>query len=175
MKLERCRRQPNLEFVSFSVPLLLAEIQSSLFPDVAQSVKLYFVTRGPLACVAFNDSSATIYVHQLVNHVDTPNEVMALIIKHELLHLRIPPRVIDGKEVDHPPEFWDAERSIVPERGRAWRWIWLNFMSCLKRRPRLERIDVLPSWKRVWSGQRMSVEECQQMMGPNPDDEDGWL
>ena len=175
MKLERCRRQPNLEFVPFSVPTLLGNIKSSLFPDVTHSVKVFFVARGPLACVVHDDSRATIYAQQLLNHVDTPQEVMTLILKHELLHLQIPPRTIDEKEVVHPPEFWDAERSIAPERGRAWRWIWLNFMSCLKRRPRLERIDVLPSWKRVWSGERMTVEECRQMMGPTPEDENGWL
>lgn len=175
MKLKRCRRQLNLEFVPFSVPTLLGDIKSRLFPDVTHSVKAYFVTCGPLACVVHDDSRATIYTHQLLNHVNTPKDVMAWIVKHELLHLRIPPRTIDEKKVNHPPEFWDAERSIAPERRRARRWIWLNFTSCLKNRPRLGRIDVLPSWKRVWPGQRLSLEECQQIMGPIPDDENGWL
>ena len=34
MKLERSRRQPSLEFVPFSVPTLLGNIQSNFFPDV---------------------------------------------------------------------------------------------------------------------------------------------
>ena len=175
MKLERSRRQPSLEFVPFSMPTLLDGIKSSLFPDVAQSVELYFVTCGPLACIVDDDSGATIYIHRLLNNTDTPKDVVTLIIKHELLHLRIPPRTVKGKEVDHPPEFWEAERSIAPERNQAWRWIWANFMTCLKRRPRLERIDVLPSWRRAWSGHRPQLEVYQQLLGIGDDEENGWL
>ena len=175
MKLERCRRQPSLEFVPFSMPTLLGGIKSSLFPDVMQSVNVYFVTRGPLACIVHEDFRATIYIHQLLNNTDTPKEVVTFIIKHELLHLRIPPRTVKGKKVDHPPEFWEAERSIAPERQYSWRWIWANFMMCLKIRPRLERIDVLPSWRRAWSGHRPQLEVYQQLLGIGDDDENGWL
>ena len=56
MKLERSRRQPSLEFVPFSMPTLLGGIKSSLFPDVMQSVNVYFVTRGSLACRSTRNS-----------------------------------------------------------------------------------------------------------------------
>ena len=52
-----------------------------------------------------------------------------------------------------------AEKAIAPERESAWTWIWGNFFNYLKRRPRLERIDVLPSWRRAWTMSARGVEE----------------
>jgi len=166
-KLERARRQPYLVFLPFPIRLLLDDIHSRLFPDVAQAVRIYFVSRGPLACIAHDASHASIYVHQLLNRPDTPKGVMTLIIKHELLHLRIKPGKIDGSRsaVMHPPEFWEAESAIAPEREAAWMWIWGNFHTYLKARPRLERIDVLPKWRKGWRMPVMDIEECRSLLG----------
>ena len=160
-RLGRARSQPNLEFVPFSIHSLLDDIRRRLFPDITHSVRICFVSRGPLACIAYNTSHATIYVHQLLNRHDTPKSVMTLFIKHELLHLRIKPSKVEGnrRAVSHPPEFWEAEKAIAPERKSAWTWIWGNFFNYLKNRPRLERIDVLPSWRRAWTMSARGVEE----------------
>jgi hypothetical protein len=121
------------------------------------------------------DSSSTIFIHQVFNHADTPIEVIDLICKHELLHLRIPPIIEGKKEIQHPPEFWEAEREICPERNLAWSWIWINLDGCLKKRPRLERIDVLPAWKRKWCTTRVDVATFQKRCICGPVDEElGW-
>jgi hypothetical protein len=91
-------------------------------------------------------------------------------------YLRIPPVEKDGEVVQHPPEFWEAERAICPERTRAWAWIWTNLDACLKRRPRLERIDVLPGWKKVWNLPRTDIATCLAscgVTGREPED-GGW-
>lgn len=150
-KLELALSRPSLTFLAFSPSRLLAEIQADLFPDVRHRVRVDFVTEGPLACIAHTDDEASIYIHQLLNHSDTPIEVIRLILKHELLHLRIGPTCNNGKTVFHPPEFWTAERDIAPEHDSAWAWIWVNFALCLKRQPKQERIQVRPRWKRTWS------------------------
>jgi hypothetical protein len=130
---------------------MLADIHQRLFLEIDHEVRLEFVTRGPLACVVFSDKSAAIYIHQLLNHSDTPIEVISLLLKHELLHLRIPPSIIDGRRVQHPPQFWEAEQELCPERTAAWDWIWFNLYDCLKERPQLERIDVRRNWRNVWN------------------------
>ena len=130
-KLKLARSQPNLSFLPFSASGLLAEIHADLFPDVGQTVQLFFVAKGPLACIAHASEYGSIYIHQLLNHSETPVAVIGLILKHELLHLRIPPTIEDGKKVQHPPTFWEAERAIAPERHSAWAWIWENLWSCL--------------------------------------------
>lgn len=162
-KLELARSQPTLNFLAFSPSKLLAEIHADLFPDVSHTVRVDFVTRGPLACIGHTGDSASIYIHQLLNHSDTPVEVIRVIFKHELLHLRIPPTGEAGKEVPHPPEFWAAERAISPERDTVWAWIWVNFAMCLKARPRQERIQVFANWKRIWSLPKSDISACVQM------------
>ena len=176
-RLARARAHPSLSLTAFSAAETLADVRTRLFPELSQQVDLYFVTRGPLACVYYEDSFATIYVHQLLNHGETPLDVMRLICKHELLHLRIPPAVKHGKEVYHPPEFWEAERAMCPERRPAWAWIWMNLAACLKRRPRKECIDVLLNWKQVWNEPKLDLAVCQKHWKCDDsaeDEEAGW-
>ena len=162
-KLERARAQPHLWFTPFSVLDTLDRVRAEHFADLAATVHLYSVNRGPLACVVYEDSLVTIYFHQVLNHSDTPVEVGSLICKHELLHIRIPPVIEGKKKIRHPPEFWEAEKAIAPERTLAWRWIWNNLASCLKKRPRLERIDVLPNWRDVWSHPMLDLAACRRL------------
>jgi hypothetical protein len=168
----------NVGFVPFSVPDTLADIRGAHFPDLAHEVRIYFVGRGPLACVRHEASKADIYVHQLLNHPETPLEVVAHICKHELLHLRIRPVECNGLLVHHPPEFWEAEKALCPERDKSWLWIWTNLEGCLRHRPRLERIDVLLGWRKFWSLPRMDVESCQRLLtrgeASAPEAEKGW-
>ena len=174
-KLAKARAQPNLWFTPYSPHSRLNDIRSCHFPDLPHRVDLYFVNRGAMACVCDTDSSATIYIHQILNHAETPIEVIEVICKHELLHLRIPPIIEGKKEIQHPPEFWEAEREISPERNLAWSWIWSNLWFCLKKRPRLERVDVLPAWKSVWCAPKIDLAACQKKCNLGPvDEEKGW-
>jgi hypothetical protein len=92
-----------------------------------------------------------------------------------LLHLRIPPVIEGKKKIQHPPEFWEAEREICPEWNLAWSWIWINLDCCLKERPRMERIDVLPTWKREWCVPKVDAKTCQKKwVSGNADEEKGW-
>jgi tetratricopeptide (TPR) repeat protein len=120
---------------------LLEEARSTHFPDLTCRVSIHFVDRGPLACVCPGNEAANIYIHQLLNHDQTPREVIGMICKHELLHLRIPPVANDGEVLMHPPAFWVAERAICPEHKRVWAWIWTNLGLCLKHQPKLSIAD----------------------------------
>jgi hypothetical protein len=162
-ELELARRRPCLTFLPFSASQLLATIHAELFPDVDCEVRLFFVTSGPLSCIARDDDFAAICIHQLLNHSDTPREVMSHIFKHELLHLRIPSMTKNGKVVQHTPEFWEAEQSLCPECQDVWTWVWFNHSLCLRRRKRLERIDVRVNWKKFWGHPKTDVATCASM------------
>lgn len=159
-RLERVRLQPCLPRTTFSSAKVLAGVRAQYFGDLDSPVDLYFVPCGPLACITMGMPSPTIYVHEVLNHPETPLEVMTLICKHELLHLRMPPREFNGRVTDHPPEFWQEEARMAPERAEAWAWVWENLWGCLKRRPKLERIDVLPEWSRAWQASKLTIQEC---------------
>ena len=55
----------------------------------------------------------------------------------------IRPHEINGHRVAHPPEFFEREQQLSPEREEAKRWIFKTLGKRLRVRPRLERIDVL--------------------------------
>src|SRR5947199_378138 len=104
--LEKACRRPNLCFLPFSPSELLSTIHDELFPDVRYRIRHCFVDRGPLACITATNDGYAIYTHQLLNHPDTPRELMSMIVKHELLHLRVPSVLQDGVWESHPLQFW---------------------------------------------------------------------
>lgn len=162
-RLAEALSKPSLPFLGFSITELFAGIRAEWFPEISLPVHVFFVHRGPLACIVAEDARATIYIHQILNHSETPVEVMRHILKHELLHLRIRHREIDGKQTYHPPEFWEAERAISQERSAAWCWIWINLNDCIRLRRKEERIGVRSNWKSVWSNPMTSLEDCLKL------------
>ena len=163
-KLREAQCRPCLWFTPFPVVELLRDTRRKFFGNVHHEVEVYAVNRGPLACICYNDESATIYVHQVLNHSNTPRIVFDLVCKHELLHIRIPPREVEGKERMHPPEFWEAEKELCPGRKLAWAWIWRNLWDCLRRRLKLERVDVLKRWKKIWFRPMSGLEDVLPLM-----------
>lgn len=137
---------------------MLQEIRDAWFPEIAIPTPFHFIESDVLACICGGPEFAPIYIHQLLNHPDTPRDVLSLVFKHELLHLRIPSQVIAGKRTAHPPEFWQAEQSICPEREAAWAWIWKHYWPCLRDRPRLERTEVTSTWFSVWNKPKPPLE-----------------
>jgi hypothetical protein len=167
-KLIAATKRPCLELLRFSSRELLHRIRESEFPDVVRPVSLRFVDCGPLACILHGDDYATICVHQLLNHHETPEDVVAMVIRHELLHLRIRSVWNDGVEDQHPPDFRAAEAMISPDRHLAWCWIHANFEPCLRIRRRIQRIDVSRDWRKFWCRQRLSIAESLEVVGVSP-------
>jgi len=95
-----------------------------------------------------------------------PECVFSLICKHELLHTQVRPREVAGQKRFHPPEFWDSERRLAPERTEAWRWLWENVGECLVVRPKVEGVYVKRNWKAL-----LGVSRPTRKLPP-PDDLD---
>ncbi|MDE3097303.1 MAG: hypothetical protein KGK07_15045 [Chloroflexota bacterium] len=110
---------------------------------------MVFTTWKCLACAFTSPAEPVVNIHHVLNHPDTPLEVIEFICKHELLHFLIPPRAVGKKVRSHPPEFWLEEERIAPEGRLAWAWLWLNLGSCLKTRPKLERVEVTAGWRKL--------------------------
>lgn len=150
-QLQRERIRPTLPFFGFSVREMLDSVKRDHFPEITIPVQLWFVTRGPLACIVDHGPSAEIFVHQLLNHPDTPESVLRTIVIHELLHLRIPP-IYEGETLrQHPQEFWEAERNLSSERRKSWSWIYHNLWDSLKIDKKREGVFVRRNWRSTWS------------------------
>jgi hypothetical protein len=75
--------------------------------------------------------------------------VIEHVLRHELLHLKIPAREIDGKLVHHPPEFWEAEQALVPWKSASWGWMVLAFWEVIKTDIPNECVWVKKSWRKL--------------------------
>ena len=102
---------PELSFLGFDVLELLASIQSEMGLCSVEPTTFSLQTIETLACIYRipGNSGGNIYFHSLFNRPDVPKPVIEHVLRHELLHLKIPARMIDGKRSHHPPEFWEAE------------------------------------------------------------------
>lgn len=163
-RLVKARSQPCLPYTVFDLRNVMQEVRESTFPEISLQVDCFYVSYGHLVsmCPDDNTRTADVYLHQILNHPDTPIEVATMICKHELLHLEIPAREVDGKITQHPPEFWEKEKAISPECDMVWSWMWWNFGHYLHRMPRRECIKVLPGWRKEWSLPRSAPPECRE-------------
>lgn len=105
---------PELSLLRFDVRNVLERVKSEFSALSAKRVEVWIHCQPALACIAHEDGHACITLHSVLNHPQTSERVIAFILQHELLHLLIPPREVDGQWKSHPPEFWDAERVRIP-------------------------------------------------------------
>lgn len=87
----------------------------------------------------------------MFNRPDVTQPVIEHVLRHELLHLKIRLRKIDGKLVHHPPEFWEAEQALVPWKAASWAWMVLAFWEVIKTDIPNECTWVKKSWRRLQS------------------------
>jgi len=157
---------PEIQFVAYSIYELVNIVKDQFFSDINHKVSINFFYQRPLACIQHNDESASIKMHSILNHKETPKEVILFVIKHELLHLAIPPRVIKKRLVKHPPEFFEREKFISPEYELIWRWLDYNFFHCLKVCNRKEQVLVTSEWKEIMYEKRLSFKEVMDIISP---------
>jgi hypothetical protein len=142
---------PEISFLSFDVLALLARIQHEMGLDSVGPVSFSLQTMETLACICLEQGKpgGNIFFHSLFNRTDVPQPVIEHVLRHELLHLKIPPRQIDGKRVQHPPEFWEAEEALVPWKSISWEWMSLAFSEVVKPDILNECVWVKKSWRKL--------------------------
>ena len=128
--------QPQLPVCDPAIGALLYQILEAHFPENTTPPAIFFGRTPTLAHIenSQSESGASIWMHHALNDPATPDYVFSHVLKHELLHTRIPPREVEGKWSAHPPEFWEEENRIAkPDKIRAWEWLCDNFADALKR------------------------------------------
>ena len=142
---------PEISFLSFDVLELLTSIQHEMGLYAIGPVTFSLQSMETLACIRWKhgEPGGDIFFHSLFNRADVPRPVIEHVLRHELLHLKIPPREIDGKRVVHPPEFWEAEAQLVPWTPFSWAWMYTAFWDALKDDRENECIWVKKTWKRL--------------------------
>ncbi|MGE5597737.1 MAG: hypothetical protein ACM3S1_17060 [Hyphomicrobiales bacterium] len=144
--------QPALERTIVPIAEVVEDIRVRFLPEVPGPVPVFFATHDPLACAIDHDPELAfpaVYYHQVLNHPETPLEVLQFIAKHELLHYVVKPIQIGRRWEHHPDEFWEMEDRIGPEGRLVWAWLWANLHTCLKRRTLLREIYVTRRWREL--------------------------
>lgn len=138
------------------------------FPELSSlKVTVWVQSQPTLASIGLEHNEAVIRLHAVLNHRDTPQEVIAFVLCHELLHRVIPPREIQGRVVTHPPEFWTAERERAPNRSLAWGWMYVVLRECLKKDEKQECMFVKANWKRLMNRRHPSLAEVSRLLADN--------
>ena len=154
--------QPKLPFFAFNIYSVLKRAQERLPSLAEKSVSVWIMKQPTLACIEIG-KSASISLHAILNHPQTPELVIDYILTHELLHLIVGPRKIDGILKKHPPEFCDAERRSFPELEQAWNWLMLVLGDCLKRDEEKECIYIKRFWRRSMKFDRPPIEQVLEI------------
>jgi hypothetical protein len=157
---------PMLPFVHFDLPVLLQQVVSRHFPDMEATVSASFMLASlsrteSLASVRVGGRTAEIRIHEILNRSDTPREVIEFILSHEALHVRVPPREIDGRPVKHPPEFWEAETRLFPERSIVWAWLYAALWPRIKFDKKRESTMVKRGWQNASDRRFPSLEDAR--------------
>jgi len=164
--------QREFERTPFELAAVLREVRRTFFHDALPLPDILFADSLSLACIThFPEGSGRlpiIVLNSILNHPETPELVVRYIIKHELLHLVVPAREIEGRRVSHPPEFFREEDRLAPERGMMWMWLYLNFSTILTLDRELQGTTVHRRRARhLWNRSRISLAEIH----PLPDEE----
>ncbi|MBI2765172.1 MAG: hypothetical protein HYX53_04580 [Chloroflexi bacterium] len=140
--------QPVQSEVGFSLSELLHEVRATHFPEIEGEIEVRISAERPLAYVwpRFMGVDAHLVVfHPVLNHPQTPVEVLRFLCKHELTHLVCSGSFIDGRFEAHDDAFWEHERKVGPEGFAVWRWIRANIGSSVHYRG--GRLGVSRRWR----------------------------
>jgi len=156
-------KKTELVWLSFDVYTLLERCKSR-FPELAdRHVDIWFGPQETLACIQHDDMHQRILIHSVLNHPDVPQEVIEFIIIHELIHLVVPGRVIEGKLKQHPPEFWKKEQEMAENRQISWSWTFIALSQLYRKDEEGEGLIIPRSWKRMAPKRYPSLENIKQL------------
>ncbi len=148
--------QPVPSNVACSLTALVEEVRASYFPELGEQIEVRIAAERPLAYIDPNFMGVgkhLLVFHAVLNHRETPLEVLRFIAKHELTHLVRPPRMVGRAWEAHPPEFWEHEAAVGPERYAVWAWVQCNLGGCLRRGE--QGIRVTGKWRALREATRI--------------------
>ena len=127
--------QPVASELPFPLTQVVEQVRAVHFEDIESELEVRVADAGPLAFIRHDfmgKGSHLIVFHPVLNHPETPVEVVRFIAKHELTHIVCPGSEIGGYWEPHDDAFWEYEAAIAPERSAAWAWINKNLRRCLR-------------------------------------------
>ncbi len=151
--------QGDLPLFNFDMHDVLEEAKREFQNKVFSNVDVFIMKQATLACIQNDGSRKTIFLHRLLNHRDTPREIIKFIFLHELIHIIIPPELAGGTMIMHPVKFWEEEKWMIPERNLYWGWLYFHFFPLFRKDKESECISIRRGWEKTMAHSRLSLQE----------------
>ncbi len=145
--------QPVESRTGFSFQAVVDEARAVWFREIDDDIEVRITAAGPLAFICphlMGLDRHVIAFHPVLNRPGTPIEVVRFLAKHELTHITNPPRAIGAWWSDHPPDFWEREYAVAPERFACWAWVLRELGRCIRHEQR--GVGVVRTWRRRMAG-----------------------
>ena len=109
--------EPELPIFNFSLPALLRKVRGDFPGLLPKRVTVWLRIQPTLATVHLDGDEVVIDLHAVVNHAQTPEQVIGFNLLHELLHMIIPKRGGDG-HVTCSPRILGCRAAFPRSRSR---------------------------------------------------------
>ncbi|TXT49281.1 MAG: hypothetical protein FD137_744 [Spirochaetes bacterium] len=154
----RASCQSDLPLFSFDMYEVLEEAKGKFTDKVFNPVDVFIIKQATLACIQMDGTRQAISLHRLLNHCETPREIIKFIFIHELIHIIIPSELNGGKIVMHTVKFWEEEKRIIPERNLYWGWMYFHFFPLFRKEKESEGIFIRRGWEKTMAHSRLSLQ-----------------
>lgn len=126
---ELARRQRGRKVISsaqgkvYDLEQIFARVNQLYFNGQVATPALTWSKRRARSILGHHDAAhETITISKVLDERDVPEWFVEYIVFHEMLHIKHPARIINGRRYYHPPAFRDEERSF-PTYSKAQQWL----------------------------------------------------
>lgn len=126
---ELARRQRGRKVISsaqgkvYDLEQIFARLNRLYFDGQLATPALTWSKRRARSILGHHDAAhETITISKILDSDDAPRWFVEYIVFHEMLHIRHPARIINGRRYYHSPAFRDEER-LFPTYRKAQRWL----------------------------------------------------
>ncbi|MBI3652909.1 MAG: M48 family peptidase [Acidobacteria bacterium] len=118
---------------------LFDELNSQYFADRIARPVLSWSPRNSRRVLGHHDNiHDAIIISRALDSLKTPRYVVAFVLYHEMLHIKHPQRVVNGRKISHDRNFRDDERRFQ-HFDTATKWLEQNALPVRRRRQRAVR------------------------------------
>jgi hypothetical protein len=120
----------------YDLDKLFDEVNEQYFNSQIERPVLSWSQRNSRRVLGHHDSlHGTIIISRALDSLKTPRSVVEFVLYHEMLHIKHPQRLVNGRKISHDRKFRDDERQFE-DFDEATKWLEKNALPVRRRRRR---------------------------------------
>jgi hypothetical protein len=123
----------------YDLDLLFDEVNERYFTDQIKRPVLSWSQRNSRRVLGHHDSiHGAIIISRALDSLKTPRSVVEFVLYHEMLHIKHPQRLVNGRKISHDRKFREDERRFE-HFDEATKWLENNALPVRRRKRRVIR------------------------------------